>query len=283
MIKSFFVSDLHGKLDRYEALSKVVMNELPDVLFLGGDLLPGGNLIKNDGHFISDYLYSLFGDLKARLQEKYPKIFLIMGNDDPRSEEKYFIEGDKKGLWNYIHKKICTWGKYTICGYAHVPPTPFLLKDWERYDVSRFVDVGSVDPLAGFRTVETSRDKIEYYTIAKDIEILTKDLNIQTTIFLFHTPPYQTKLDRAALDGKMIDYAPLDVHVGSIAVKRFIEEKQPYLTLHGHIHESSEITGSWQDEINKTHMFSAAWNKEGLALVRFDLDDLSSAERIILT
>ena len=35
---------------------------------------------------------------------------------------------------------------------------------------------------------------------------------------------------------KMIDYAPLDVHVGSIAVRRFIESRAPYLTLHGHVH-----------------------------------------------
>jgi hypothetical protein len=33
------------------------------------------------------------------------------------------------------------------------------------------------------------------------------------------------------LDGQMVDYAPLDVHVGSIAVRRFIERCQPIVTL----------------------------------------------------
>jgi Icc-related predicted phosphoesterase len=67
--------------------------------------------------------------------------------------------------------------------------------------------------------------------------------------------------------------------VGSIAVKRFIEARQPLLTLHGHVHESARLTGSWRDRIGRTHMFSAAHDGPELALVRFDLDDLDSAER----
>jgi len=35
--------------------------------------------------------------------------------------------------------------------------------------------------------------------------------------------------------------------VGSIAVRRFIEERQPLLTLHGHIHESARLTGDWRE------------------------------------
>jgi len=40
---------------------------------------------------------------------------------------------------------------------------------------------------------------------------------------VLHSPPYDTGLDRAALDGRSVDHAPLDVHVGSIAIRRFIE------------------------------------------------------------
>ena len=50
----------------------------------------------------------------------------------------------------------------------------------------------------------------------------------------------------------MIDHIPLDVHVGSIAIKRFIEAKQPMLTLHGHVHESTRLTGNWQQHIGNT-------------------------------
>jgi len=55
-----------------------------------------------------------------------------------------------------------------------------------------------------------------------------------------HAPPYDTQLDVAP----KIDWDTLTVkgqdeaHVGSTAVKEVIEEVQPILSLHGHIHES---------------------------------------------
>jgi Icc-related predicted phosphoesterase len=101
-------------------------------------------------------------------------------------------------------------------------------------------------------------------------------------VFLFHSPPYKTFLDRAALDGKLFDHVPLDVHVGSIAIMRFIEERQPWLTLHGHIHESSSITGFWQQRFGRTMAFSAAWDGPELALVDFDLENPSAAIRHLL-
>ena len=106
--------------------------------------------------------------------------------------------------------------------------------------------------------------------------------NLEKSIFLFHTPPYKTNLDRAALDGKMIDYVPLDVHVGSIAVKYFIEKQQPLVTLHGHIHESARITGCWKDKIGRTYCFSAAHDGPELALVSFDLENPAAAIRELI-
>jgi hypothetical protein len=144
------------------------------------------------------------------------------------------------------------------------------LKDWERYDVSRFVDVGCVSPEDGRRTVPVEANIIEFATIAADLERLTAGQDLSRSIFLFHAPPYRTDLDRAALDGKTVDHAPVDVHVGSIALKRFIETRQPRITLHGHVHESARLTGAWQSRIGRTYAFSAATEGDGLALVRFD-------------
>ncbi len=38
----FFVSDLHGRRARYEALFAAIAAERPAAVFLGGDLLPHG-------------------------------------------------------------------------------------------------------------------------------------------------------------------------------------------------------------------------------------------------
>ncbi|NWF91159.1 MAG: hypothetical protein HXY50_17065 [Ignavibacteriaceae bacterium] len=80
----------------------------------------------------------------------------------------------------------------------------------------------------------------------------------------------------------MFEGVPIDLHVGSIAVRRFIESRQPYLTLHGHIHESARLTGSWRDKLGRTEMFNASHDGKELALVEFDLDILESAERRLI-
>ena len=38
--RCFFVSDLHGKIDRYTKLFEAVASEKPQAVLLGGDLLP---------------------------------------------------------------------------------------------------------------------------------------------------------------------------------------------------------------------------------------------------
>jgi Icc-related predicted phosphoesterase len=80
----------------------------------------------------------------------------------------------------------------------------------------------------------------------------------------------------------MIDSVPLDLNVGSIAIRRFIEKRQPLLTLHGHIHESARLTGAWQSRIDQTHIFGAAHDGPELALVRFDPANLATARRELL-
>ncbi len=229
--------------------------------------------------FVQGFLAAGLERLSQALGRSYPQVLVILGNDDPRSEEPAFLSAAERGVWEYVHNRKTEVGGVPIYGYAYVPPTPFQLKDWERYDVSRFVDVGSVSPEEGRRSVPVSKREARYATMEKDLTELTGDDDLEKAVFLFHSPPYKTKLDRAGLDGKVVEHAPMDVHCGSVAIRRLIEKRQPMLTLHGHIHESAELTGSWRDRIGRTHMFSAAHGGPELALVRFDTEDLERARR----
>jgi Icc-related predicted phosphoesterase len=280
--RCFFVSDLHGKIDRYTKLFEAVANEKPRAVLLGGDLLPHHWSQLTDGEFINDVLLAGFESLGQQLGDERPRVFIILGNDDDRSSEDHFVAGHEEGRWFYLHERWGAIADYPVFGYSYVPPTPFLLKDWERYDVSRFTDAGCVSPERGHRTVPVDPDEIRFGTIAADLARLTEDRDLETSVLLFHSPPYQTDLDRAALDGRTVDHAPLDVHVGSIAIQRFIEDRQPLLTLHGHIHESPRLTGNWRQKIGRTHAFSAAHHGPELALVRFDLHDLDNASRELI-
>lgn len=282
-----FVSDLHGYQDRYQKLFTLIAAEKPDAVFIGGDILPGGSMLSVtlegiSEDFINRYLIPEFQKLRQRLNDKYPAIYIIMGNDDPRFEEASLLSGAAKGLWHYIHNRRVHFERYTIYGYSYVPPTPFRLKDWERYDVSRFVDVGSVSPEDGYYTIPVKEYEKRWTTIAKDLQELTSDQDLSNGIFLFHAPPYQTKLDFADLSGKMIDYVPMDVNIGSIAIKRFIDHEQPLITLHGHVHESSRISGEWRDRIGRTYLFSAAYDGPELAVVRFNPEQPEAAVRDLI-
>ncbi|MCF8259162.1 MAG: metallophosphoesterase [Melioribacteraceae bacterium] len=281
---AFFVSDLHGNLANYSKLFERIKSVKPNLIFIGGDL--GGNLSRfsknSEPNFYDNFLIPEFQKLKKLMQSDYPDVFIIMGNDDPKNEETKLIEGEVKGLWKYSHLKKIQIGDYLICGYSYCPPSPFRLKDWEKYDVSRFVDPGCVSPEEGIRTVEIEENDAKFSTIKIDLEFFTIGEDRRKSIFLFHSPPYKTNLDRAALDNKVIDFVKVDVHVGSIAIKKFIEEKQPLLTLHGHIHESTKITGSWSDRIGDTYSFNAAHHGNELSLIQFDLNDLDCAKRLIL-
>lgn len=279
MNQCFFVSDLHGQEHRYKTLFSKIKQEKPRAVFLGGDLLPSFGS-RDESYFLNDYLAREFIALKTQLGSNYPRGFLILGNDDGKGQEEdliRFMEQDK--IFEYIHHKSTRFGPFNIYGYSYVPPTPFLNKDWERYDISRYVDPGCIAPEGGWHSVEQPINIIQHATIQVDLRNLTGDKDLSKSILLFHTPPYQTKLDRAALDGKMIDHVPLDVHVGSIAVKDLILERQPLLTLHGHVHESARLTGSWKEQLGKTTALSAAHDGPELALVKFDPDHPREASR----
>jgi Icc-related predicted phosphoesterase len=283
----FFVSDLHGSIERYEKLFRAITDEAPEIVFLGGDLLPSGFLaleesVSFENGFLKGYLARRLLEIRRVLGDSYPRIYAILGNDDIRVEEETIIELAGEDLLEYVHGTHTPYLRWTVYGYSCVPPTPFHLKDWERYDVSRYVDPGSVSPEEGGRTVPVPERVTKYSTIKDDLEKLTGQADLQDAVFLFHSPPYNTALDRAALDGKTVEGVPLDTHVGSIAIRRFIEDRQPLVTLHGHIHESTHITRRWKDKIGRTILFSAAHDGPELALVRFDLESLDRASRVLV-
>jgi Icc-related predicted phosphoesterase len=278
-LKGIFVSDIHGNIPRFQRLFQIIRNEAPDAVFFGGDLLPL-HLVKHETmeEFVQATIFSEMKKIRSDCDKKI-RFFVIMGNDDPRMYERFFIKADNADLLTYIHQRTISYKKMYVTGYSFVPPTPFQLKDWERYDVSRYVDVGAVSPEQGKRTVEIPFDEIKYSTIAEDLEKLSTQSPSEKTIYLFHSPPYHSCLDRADLHGKKVDHAPMDLHVGSIAIQRFIKTHQPLLTLHGHVHESVRLTGLWTERIGRTFSFTAAHDGPELSVVRFDTNHLENAVR----
>jgi Icc-related predicted phosphoesterase len=272
----FFASDLHGDPGRYARLFSLAREERPAALFLGGDLLPHALSAGWEGFFDE-----LLGPGLEALQGA-TRVFAILGNDDPRASEPELLGLAARGLVEYVHLRRSALGAWPVYGYACVPPTPFALKDWERYDVSRYVDPGCISPEEGRRTVAVPEAETRWGTIESDLAALAGDDDLSGAVFLSHAPPYGSKLDQAALAGRRVEHTPLDPHVGSIAVRRFIEARQPLLSLHGHVHESARLSGSWSERIGRTLCLSAAHDGLELALVRFELERPERATRELL-
>jgi uncharacterized protein len=69
----------------------------------------------------------------------------------------------------------------------------------------------------------------------------------ERAILNVHVPPYESSLDAAYEVDEDLHYVmkggrPHEIPTGSAAVRQIIEEVQPLLSLHGHIHESKGVT-----------------------------------------
>jgi uncharacterized protein len=275
-VRCVFVTDLHGHKDRYEAFFDIVESECPDAAFLGGDLLPNVYRSEKNARAFIKYMLQRMRDARRKANTGF---YMILGNDDPRMFETLFKDASDKGILDYIHFRAVPFGDLWVAGYAYVPPSPFGLKDWEKYDVSRYVGPGCVDPSEGHHTARTPEDEAAQTYISEDLMRMGALCDPKKTIYLFHAPPANTDLDKADLEGVMVDHVPMDIHIGSEAIAKFIKKHEPLLTLHGHVHESARITGRWKTRTGHTNSYNAAHDGPELSLVRFDTEDLGRATR----
>lgn len=147
-------------------------------------------------------------------------------------------------------------------------------------DSHEMISCGWVNPSPWKTAREEEEDKLEL-RLEKYIAQLQ---NVRSAIFNFHAPPFESKLDEAPLLDEELNPviqggSVVMVPVGSKAVRKVIEKYQPFLGLHGHIHESS---GSIK--IGKTYCVNPGSEyAEGIIrafLIEFRGDKLTRLQRI---
>ena len=144
-------------------------------------------------------------------------IFAIAGNDDPWSCDTVLETSEQL---RPCEDRLIEVGGHEMIACSVVNPTP--------WDSPREMDESALyDHLHG---------------LAEQVSDPSR------AIFMFHVPPYDSGLDTAReinpddLTVVMRNGQPHEIPVGSKAARQIIEEYQPLLALHGHIHESRGIT-----------------------------------------
>lgn len=280
-MKVLYTSDLHGEIHLYEELLKLALSFYPEIMALGGDLLPSfpptkryEDMIPNQKLFINQFLLPFFSRLVKTTSVR--QILLIPGNWD--LGYPYLFKTGQERIIDLNQKIHRTGNGYEFIGYPYVPPTPFRPKDYEKMD-----DLESAWPPQKYPSYVRSPDHPDqlvpidphlYFrqrgTIQEDLGRLIKPSSRKRTVYVMHSPPFGTRLD--SIQGSK--------SAGSRSVRTFIEETQPLLTLHGHIHESPELSGSFSDRLGETISINPGQSsREGnpfsrLNAVTFELEDL---------
>jgi len=286
-----FSADLHGNETQYRKLVSFVVSEKAKTLIVGGDIAPYNmdtrQLIRGQRYFLSKKLPNLLFPLRKKLTDC--RVYLIMGNDDCACNLDVLERDD--GTFHMIHaRRYELTEDFDIVGYSTVPITPFMLKDWEKFDLSEVPSDltteyaerkswnyrldGLKSTLKGFEPFRFNKDMENEDSIQRDLKESVFTKKPKKTVFVIHTPPDQTNLDKC-YEGR---------HVGSMAVRLFIEKHQPYLTLHGHIHEAVTMSKDFKQITGTSISLSAGNDNFGsnLAVLTFNLYEPEKAERKVI-
>jgi Icc-related predicted phosphoesterase len=147
-----------------------------------------------------------------RIGEQDVALFVMAGNDDPWSCDAV-LRAARRVV--FCDDRVVHAGPHEMISCAYANPTP-----WHS-------------------PRELNEDEL-YSRIRRLAEQLE---NPHSAIFNLHVPPFDSGLDRANeiredLSVVFVGGQPHEIPVGSTAVREIIEEYQPLLSLHGHIHES---------------------------------------------
>lgn len=283
-MRIFYVADIHVHPDHLRRTIDETVRRDAQVLIIGGDIVPhhlpqapGMGILDAQAKYIEGTLIPALEQLKAK---QNVQIFLDFGNDDFMAN-RHLLERRQGRLLQLVHFRIQPLTpEVDLVGYMMVPPTPFQRKDWERPDTSDSpYPPGSRVRLDGYLTgngviEETLLDPDDHRTIEKDLARLSGRIE-RPFIFVSHCPPFDTPLDMLSNGA----------HIGSIAIRRFIEtwgrRNQLLASLHGHIHESPRVSKKSHTRINNVLSINPGQERE-LQYVLLDLSDGPGAQGIRL-
>jgi uncharacterized protein len=301
-----YAADLHGDIDSYRSLLDLAVTTDARAAIVGGDLLPHAITLRTALQAQRDFIAEQLRPLLVWFRARHPEIdlYLLPGNDDwaaaimdldrleqaglafPLHERVYCLIDDavrrgdgvtgREGARATVHHPVTPSPRHPVtpsdglwlAGFACVPLTPFSIKDFERRD-DRPLPPFSFDMAYTSWSGEIQPTHAEALaarpSIAEALAALAEQSDPRRTIYVCHTPPFNTPLDEM----------PRGRHVGSKALRAFIEQHAPPLTLHGHIHESPALSGRYAAQLGATWSINPGHDPKRFQAVTLDTDDLA--------
>jgi Icc-related predicted phosphoesterase len=265
-MRIIFVTDLHGSEWKYNRLFEVAAESRAHIAINGGDMLPNNGELSQQKDFITSFLDGYF----KKFNDAGIYHLCYPGNDDLMIFDRLFEEV----CYKYHFAVPLAQRKYDINGYEFiglnwVVDYPFRLKDRCRMDTNDYVferqlGTGLLSTQYGFKEL---KDWPAYArtlpTLKDELTRLARPRNMRNAIYVIHMPPARLGLDKC--------YSGMEV--GSKAVYDFIKKNQPLLSLHGHIHESPQVTGKWSAKLGKTTCIQPG-QLDDFTYVTIDLDSM---------
>ena len=234
-------ADLHGIPSRFEKIRRLIDGGIRMVL-LAGDIATNGRPDFQQINVRKSLEILLAGRPDVR-------VYAIPGNDDWRIVEETMREFPEVTI--PLDRACPLDDSYSVVGYTFVPITPFMFKDYEKWDDERYPELPA-DP-AGLEAAEIAHQmNLEGYrsrglelcdfrfdpddrtdSISTDMKRLARLSDPRKTVYLFHCPPFGHFDFAFTLEGR--------ANIGSRAIAEFIRGNNPWLTIHGHCHEAVSI------------------------------------------
>ncbi len=269
-----FVTDLHGSRWKYERTLSLAVEAGAFMVVNGGDMGPHGRLYEEQGRFVREFLDPHL----ARYQEAGIRYLGMPANDDlavvdPLLEEVY---ARHPVVTNPAGRCVSIEG-YEFIGLNLVSDFPFRLKDRARMDMKDFsfprqFGGGLLSIPGGWKEVPDWPSYARTLpTIEEELAKLPTPADCSRAVYVIHGPP----------SGLSLDVCRGGERVGSAATFRFLEQRQPLLSLHGHIHESPEESSVWKASVGRTVVIQPGQSAAGLTVVLGNLETMEFERRVV--
>lgn len=229
---------MHGFEWKYDLIFEIAKRSKAEVAINAGDMLPKHGDLFQQGVFITSFLDRHF----ERFEDAGIYYLCYPGNDDLLIFDRLFDEvcSTYRFIVNLAQRKYDING-YEFIGMNWVVDYPFRLKDRCRMDKDNFVfekQLGTalLSTQEGFREVKDWPSYVKSLpTVEEEMKRLVHPGDMGKAVYVIHSPPAKLGLDRC--------FSGLEV--GSMSIYDFIRKDRPLLALHGHIHESPQMTAKW--------------------------------------